>query len=348
MAHTEQIAVDPTDPNVLYAMSDARTNWNDPATGDFKGVWKSIDGGTTWRLKTRVLPRNLANVTDTKFHGGMDGTLLAIGSGTAGHLTLLAGTLFNLYRTTDGGETWSENTYNVEKEEVLDHLGYYGSRGAINNVYANFVATDPNQPQRIYYGDADNFLQVSHNGGASFTTEGFGLGWSNPSYATRGWKVPPSSLGNYSDSPDALVIDPADSNHVFVGVSVHPLGCGLDAQGQSKCPNDGGVVQGAYDPTSDVWAWTPLGIQPCVLKGGPVSLVRDRTSGAMIAAVMNRGLARLPAGSSNWISLAASCMSSSGSWNTRREPLRPSSGGSLGWCSRRPRAACSQPSAIHR
>ncbi len=309
----QQIAVDPTNPMVLYAMSDARTNWNDPATGDFKGVWKSTDGGTTWLLKTRVLPHNATNVTDTKWDGGMDGTLLAIGSGTAGHLTLLAGTLFNLYRTTDGGETWSETTYNVAQQEMPDHLGHYSSRGAINNVYANFVATDPNQPQRIYYGDADNFLQVSHNGGASFVMEGGGLDWDNPSYATRGWKVPPSSLGNYTDSPDALVIDPADSNHVFVGASIHPLGCGLDAQGVSKCPNEGGVVQGAYNPTSDVWAWTPLGTQSCLLKGGPVSLVRDRASGRMIAGVMNSGLARLEGGST-WVSLGANCMLTSSRW----------------------------------
>jgi hypothetical protein len=147
---------------------------------------------------------------------------------------------------------------------------------------------------------------VSHNGGETFTMEGGSLDWDNPSYQTRGWNVPPSSIA--SDSPTSLVVDPADSNRVFVGANTWPASCP-----PTGC-SGGGVVQGTYEPTTDLWTWTPLGTQSCLLRGGAVSLVRDRDSGTIIAGVLKRGLARLAPGSSTWVSLGSSCMGTSSSW----------------------------------
>jgi hypothetical protein len=112
-----EIAVDPVDPNVLYAMNDNASGVSSAESGDFIGVWKSANGGATWRLTTRLLPSATSNVFDPKTSASskFGGYLLAIGSGAAGRLHLYAGTGLQLYKTSDGGATWAAATYDLDR-----------------------------------------------------------------------------------------------------------------------------------------------------------------------------------------------------------------------------------------
>ena len=86
------VAVDQTDPNLVYVLSDNNPS-SDSAAGDFRGVWKTADSGTTWRLSTRLLPAP-NNVTDpkTRSFSKYFGQLLAVGGGLTSRATVVAGT----------------------------------------------------------------------------------------------------------------------------------------------------------------------------------------------------------------------------------------------------------------
>ena len=134
------------------------------------GVWKSTNGGATWRQTMPGRPAPTSPTPSRPSTRSTAGSVLAIGGSAAGRNTLYAGGGFQLWKTADAGTTWSAVFYSPDPNGPMSsgHPGYYKERGDLNNVWTNFVVTDPNQPQRIYYGDADNSLQVSHNGGASF------------------------------------------------------------------------------------------------------------------------------------------------------------------------------------
>jgi len=75
------LAIDPTNPTTLYAGS-----------GDSAGVFKSTDGGASWKQAAGGLPRS---------------SVQALAVELALPTTVYAGTAFGgMYRSTDGGATW--------------------------------------------------------------------------------------------------------------------------------------------------------------------------------------------------------------------------------------------------
>lgn len=93
------LVMDPTDPNTLYAATyqRLRRTWGFNGGGPGSGIWKTSDGGRTWRKLTRGIPQ------------GDKGRIgLAISRTNPGVLNALIehATESGSYRTEDGGETW--------------------------------------------------------------------------------------------------------------------------------------------------------------------------------------------------------------------------------------------------
>jgi photosystem II stability/assembly factor-like uncharacterized protein len=99
-----QVIIDPQNPNTIYAdLWEARQGpWeNGSWEGSQSGLFKSIDGGTTWKQLTNGLPT-------TKQGLGRIGFCLAPSDPQRLYATVDADSLGGIYRSDDGGETWSK------------------------------------------------------------------------------------------------------------------------------------------------------------------------------------------------------------------------------------------------
>jgi photosystem II stability/assembly factor-like uncharacterized protein len=99
------VEIDPTNPDVVYAgMWEAREGpWEDgnEVNGTAGGLFKSTDGGNTWRQLTNGLPKDLSQIYVT-IAASNPKRLYA----TAG----MASGALGVYRSDDGGENWSKTT----------------------------------------------------------------------------------------------------------------------------------------------------------------------------------------------------------------------------------------------
>jgi photosystem II stability/assembly factor-like uncharacterized protein len=97
------VEIDPSNPQVVYAgMWEARQGpWENGAWGGTTGgLFKSVDGGSTWRQLTKGLPENVAQV---------DVTISPLDSQRL-YATVANGRNVGVYRSDDGGENWSQTT----------------------------------------------------------------------------------------------------------------------------------------------------------------------------------------------------------------------------------------------
>jgi photosystem II stability/assembly factor-like uncharacterized protein len=143
------VIVDPSDSRVVYAaLWEARQGpWeNGVFAGPGSGVYKSTDGGSTWKQLTNGLPgaaEKLGRV-GLEISASDPRRLFAIVDAKNG----------GLYRSTDGGESWSL----INKEERLWERG-----GDFNEVRA-----DPKNPDVLYVANVVTWKSV--DGGKSFTS----------------------------------------------------------------------------------------------------------------------------------------------------------------------------------
>jgi photosystem II stability/assembly factor-like uncharacterized protein len=103
------IEMDPSNPSVLYAsLWDSRQGpWEDTNTynGPNSGLFKSTDGGDTWRQLTNGLPKNLVQI-NTAIAASQPSRLYAV-LGTTEPGAYASGKGLGVYRSDDAGETWS-------------------------------------------------------------------------------------------------------------------------------------------------------------------------------------------------------------------------------------------------
>ena len=174
-----ELAMDPQDPNVLYAaMWDVRREpHNFRSGGPGSGLFKSTDAGATWHELRKGMPEGDL---------GRIGMAIAPANHARVYAVVEAKNHTALFRSDDAGDSWTEtnNSFNVSGRPFY---------------FARLVA-DPKNADHVY--KPGFFLTVSEDGGKSFsgmfsTSEGFGG-------------------GNHGDH-HALWIDPDNADQMLLG-----------------------------------------------------------------------------------------------------------------------------------
>lgn len=140
-----EIWADPRDPDTLYCSTwqRGRRVWTLLNGGPGSGVWKSTDGGDTWREVNKGLPKvDLGRIGLCVSPADPD-VLYAIVEAAAGKS--------GVFRSVNRGETWEKRS------------GYATS----SPQYYNELVADPADVDRVYV--LDTFLHVSEDGGRTFT-----------------------------------------------------------------------------------------------------------------------------------------------------------------------------------
>jgi photosystem II stability/assembly factor-like uncharacterized protein len=138
------VAFDPQNPNILFASlwEARRTPWTLSSGGPGSGVYRSADGGTTWKkLEEHGLPKEP--------YGRVG---LAVAANSERVYALIEAKEGGLYRTDDGGETWDL----VNGSHSLFQRPWY---------YMH-VTADPQNANTVYIADVEFFK--STDGGRNF------------------------------------------------------------------------------------------------------------------------------------------------------------------------------------
>ena len=139
------LAMDYTNPRILYAAfwDHQRLPWYVRSGGKGSGIWKSVDGGDTWKKLEDGLPKSLMGKIGVTVSRANPKLLYAIIESDEG----------GLYKSQDGGESWRL----VNDERVLRARSWY-----YMHIYA-----DPSDENVVYVLNAP--MMKSIDGGNTFT-----------------------------------------------------------------------------------------------------------------------------------------------------------------------------------
>jgi photosystem II stability/assembly factor-like uncharacterized protein len=135
--------IDPSNPNILYAVmwKFRRTPWTHTSGDERGGLFKSIDGGRTWKKLEGGLPKLVGRI-GVAVAASNPSVVYAITEAKEG----------TLWRSDDRGETWR----NVSKQTSIVSRGFYYTH----------VRVDPTNENRVFAVASTLFLSV--DGGRSF------------------------------------------------------------------------------------------------------------------------------------------------------------------------------------
>jgi len=143
------IDVDPNNSDVIYAgmWTYRRYAWHLDSGGKETALYKSVDGGATWKKQTNGIPKMLDRIG------------VAVSRSNPDIVYMVSETTDNggeLWRTDDGGDSWRV----VNRDPNIDFRPFY---------YAD-IRVDPNDPNRVY--SLSGSLYMSEDAGRTFHTIG--------------------------------------------------------------------------------------------------------------------------------------------------------------------------------
>ncbi len=157
------LAMDPVNPRVLYAAAwtGERKPWTIVSGSEESGLFKSNDGGDTWKKLSGGLPQGmLGKIGIAVSPANPNRVWVLVEAGEGG-----------LFRSEDAGETWKRLETN-QKRRLIQRAWYY-----------MHIFADPRDEQKLYILNVDQFR--SRDGGQTFETievphgDGHDL-WINP------------------------------------------------------------------------------------------------------------------------------------------------------------------------
>jgi photosystem II stability/assembly factor-like uncharacterized protein len=153
------VAVNPTDPNVVYAAMWERIRGADyrRVGGWTSGLHKSTDGGDTWYQLTNGLPASGPDVgrIGISVCASSPNVLYAIYCNHPGDFT-------GVYKSTNYGESWTR-TNDYALEGFLGGFGWYFGQ----------IRVDPTDPDKVFVMGVE--LYRTTNGGSSWTEVGYSV-----------------------------------------------------------------------------------------------------------------------------------------------------------------------------
>src|ERR1043166_94761 len=245
IASVGAIAVAPSDPNVIYVGA-GEADWREDLTHG-EGMWRSTDGGATWRHLGLADTRHIAAVRVDPANPDVV-YVAAMGHAFGPNATR------GVFRSTDGGHSWSKVLY------VDD------STGAID------LALDPTNPRVLYAAmwKSQRFPWGFAAGGGKSGLWKSGEGgdpWTDIT-ASRG--LPPRPLGRIG-----IAVSPANPSRLWASVegpALDPGGGRLRAR-----PAPGRRVGDAESPASPARPWAGVEGAPVDWGGG---IYRSADAGA--------------------------------------------------------------------
>ena len=237
-----ELAMDPTNPRILYAAmwEHGRRPWQIISGGPGSGLYKSIDGGETWRPMTSGLPEKMGKMAVAVSPSNPDRVYALIESESDGEER-------GLYVSTDAGANWSR----VSGEPRLVQRAWY---------YIELYV-DPSNEHRVYVLSAPALR--SDDGG-------------------RTWEVLEGTHGDHHD----MWINPDDPDNV---ITFHGGGS-WSSQGAAAAAAEGYAA--ATMPTAQIYRISVDNRFPYRIYGGQ----QDNTS----VVIASRQLGRGGIGTTSW------------------------------------------------
>ncbi len=142
------LILDPMNPNIIYASTwrVQRAPYTLESGGEGSGLWKSIDGGETWKSISRNqgLPKDTLGIIGIAISNNNSDRIYAIIESPTG----------GLFRSEDGGETWTKQS----DENKIRQRAWYFSK----------ITADPKNDNVVYICNVEFYK--STDGGRSFST----------------------------------------------------------------------------------------------------------------------------------------------------------------------------------